>query len=68
MRAVLKTVEADGGERLRDLVARVLCPCRRKSGRAPEPGADEIEHRDRKAAVDIHGLRQIGDIPEIETA
>ena len=39
-----------------------------KSGDAPEPGADEIEHRDRKAAVDIGGLRQIGDIPDIEIA
>ena len=36
--------------------------------RAPQPGADEIEHRDRKAAVDIRGLRQIGDVADVEVA
>ena len=40
----------------------------KQSGAAPKPGADKIEHRNRKAAVDIHRLRQIGDIPDIETA
>ena len=45
-----------------------LADAAEKAGRAPQPGADEIEHRDRKAAVDIGGLRQIGDIPDIETA
>ena len=32
------------------------------------PVRDEIEHRNRKAAVDVRGLRQIGDIPDIEIA
>ena len=68
MRAILETVEADGGERVRNLVARGLAHAAEETGRAPQPGADEIEHRDRKAAVDIGGLRQIGDIPGVEAA
>ena len=66
--AVLKAVEADGGERLRDLVARGLAHAAEKAGRAPQPGADEIEHRDREAAVDVGGLRQIGDVADVEAA
>jgi hypothetical protein len=37
-----------------------------KSRCAPQPGADEIEHRDRKAAIDVDALRQIGDIADVE--
>src|SRR5262249_5441319 len=33
---------------------------------APKPGADEIEHGDRKAAVYLRALRQIGDVACIE--
>ena len=29
---------------------------------ANQPGADEIEHRNRKTAVDLRDLRQIGDV------
>ena len=39
-----------------------------QAGGAPQAGADEIEHRDREAAVDIGGLRQIGDVADVETA
>jgi hypothetical protein len=64
--AVLESVQPDSGERLQDPVARALADAAPKSGRSPEPGADEIEHRDRETAVNIHGLRQIGDIPVVE--
>jgi hypothetical protein len=52
---------------LRDFFLRPLAHAAEKAGRAPQPGADEIEHRDRKTAVDIGGLRQIGDIPDVES-
>ena len=67
-RAVLKPVEADGGERLGDLVPLRLAHAAEKSGGAPQAGADQIEHRNRKAAVDIDALRQIGDVADIEAA
>ena len=66
--AVFESVEADGGERMRDLVPRSLADAAEKADRAPQAGADEIEHRDRKAAIDIGGLRQIGDILDVEPA
>ena len=66
--AVLKSVEADGCERLRNLLARGLAHAAEKSAGTPQPGADQIEYRDREAAVDIHRLRQVGDIPDIEIA
>ena len=67
-RAVLEAGETHGGERLVDLLALRLADAAEEAGRAPEPGADEIEHRDRKAAVDVGGLRQIGDIARVEAA
>src|SRR5260370_37203934 len=51
-----------------NLVAGGLAIAAEKSGSTPEPGPDQSEHRDREAAVDIHRLRQIGDIPDIEIA
>src|SRR5215208_1758193 len=66
--AVFKTVEADGSERLRDVAARTLAHAAEKSGRAPKSGADEIVHRDWKGAVDVHALRQVGDIAAIQPA
>ena len=39
-----------------------------KSCSAPQTGADEIVHRDREGAVDVRGLRQIGDIADVEIA
>src|SRR5579863_1635412 len=65
--AVLKTAQADGCERLRDSPARVLADAAEKTDLAPQPGADEIKNRNRKAAVDIHRLRQIGDVADVET-
>ena len=57
-----------GGKRSRNVFARGCAHAAKKSGRAPKAGADEIEHRDRKAAVDIGGLRQVGDILAVEPA
>src|SRR4029077_9964533 len=51
-----------------DPFARLLADAAENSGLPPKPGADEIENRNRKAAVDLRRLRQIGDIPEIEIA
>jgi len=62
--AAFKAGETNRCQRLRDPGARRFTDAAKKSGRAPQPGADEVEHRDRKAAVDIGGLRQIGDIPD----
>src|SRR5439155_12682341 len=67
-RAVLKTGETDRRQRLSNPVALRLAHAAEKAGRAPEASTDEIEHRDRKAAVDIDRLRQIGDVPEFEAA
>ena len=39
-----------------------------QAGRAPQTHADEIEHRDRKAAVDVGDLRQVGDVAGVEAA
>src|SRR5262249_53685817 len=66
--AVLEPVEADGGERLGDAVALTPAHAAEEAGLAPQPGADEVEHRNRKAAVDVDALRQVGDVPVVEAA
>src|SRR3954454_13519029 len=64
--AVLKAVEADRGERLANAVALTPAHAAEESGGSPQPRADEIEYRDRKAAIDVDGLRQVGDIADVE--
>src|SRR4029450_12557122 len=67
-RPVLETVEADGGDRAENLCACHLADAAEQAGVAPQAGADEIEHRDRKTAVDLRALRQIGDVAAVEAA
>jgi len=51
-----------------DFLLLSLADAAEQSLAAPQPRPDKIEHRNRKAAIDIDGLRQIGDVVRIEAA
>ena len=64
---VLKALEADDAQSFANLRLLMLADIAVKSLAAPKSSADEVEHRNRKAAVDVDGLRHIGDVARIET-
>jgi len=63
-----KPVRPTAAQPARSCLGLVLPSARTKPGESQRPSADQIEHENGKAAVDIHRLREIGDIPEIENA
>ena len=60
--ARLEAGEADRLQRMLDGVALLCADAAEQPGPPQQPHADEIEHRDRKRAVDVGDLRQVGDV------
>ena len=60
--AALEAGEADGGDRLLDRCARLAVDAAEQAGAAPQPHRHHVVDVDRERAVDLGGLRQIGDI------
>jgi hypothetical protein len=61
-RAILEAGEPDGGDRLLDPVPRRAIEAAEQPGPPPQPHRHHVVDIDREGAVDLGGLRQIGDI------
>src|SRR5262249_32269879 len=65
-RALLETGEADGGDRLLDRLALLAADAAEQASAAPQAHGHHVVDVDRKAAVDLGNLRQVGDLARIE--
>ncbi len=65
-RPLLEAGEADRRERLLDRVAHLAADAAEQAGAAPQPHRHHVVDVDRKAAVDLGDLRQIGDVLRLQ--
>src|SRR5262249_50113606 len=66
--AILEAGEPDRGDRLLDRRARLAVDAPEQAGAAPKPHRHHVVDVDRKRAVDLRGLRQVGDVLRRQTA
>ena len=66
--AILETGEADTRERMLDRVAQLAVDAAEQTGTAPQPHRHHVVDIDRKAAIDLGGLRQISDVARLQSA
>jgi hypothetical protein len=66
--AILEAGEADGGDRLLDRGARGAVDTAEGTGAPPQPHRHHVVDVDRKGAVDLGRLRQVGDVLRVEIA
>ena len=67
-RPLLEAGEADGRHRVAHLLALALADAAEQAGVAPQPHRDHVVDADRERAVDVGGLRQIGDVARAQAA